>query len=58
MNVHTTNYNYPTFENCLFSAVTLTKNADIDKNMNILDMELDFIEKKVSPLLVVDMVKK
>ena len=31
INVHTTNYNYPTLENCLFGAVTLTKNADIDK---------------------------
>ena len=27
----TSNYNYPTLENCLFGAVTLTKNADIDK---------------------------
>ena len=26
-----TGYNYPTLENCLFGAVTLTKNADIDK---------------------------
>ena len=24
--------NYPTLENCLFGAVTLTKNADIDKS--------------------------
>ena len=31
INVHTTNYNYPTLENCLFGAVTLTKNTDIDK---------------------------
>ena len=31
INVHTTNYNYPTLENCLFGAVALTKNADIDK---------------------------
>ena len=31
INVHNTNYNYPTLENCLFGAVTLTKNADIDK---------------------------
>ena len=27
----TNNANYPTLENCLFGAVTLTKNADIDK---------------------------
>ena len=31
INVHTTNYNYPMLENCLFGALTLTKNADIDK---------------------------
>ena len=30
INVHTTNYSYPTLENCLFGAVTLNKNADID----------------------------
>ena len=33
----------PTLKNCLFSAVTLTKNADID-NINILVVELDLIE--------------
>ena len=31
INVHNTNYNYPTLEHCLFGAVTLTKNDDIDK---------------------------
>ena len=31
INVHTTNYNYPTLENYSFGAVTLTKNVDIDK---------------------------
>ena len=31
INVRTNNYNYPTLENCSFSAVTLTKNAGIDK---------------------------
>ena len=31
INVLNYNYNYPTLENCLFDAVTLTKNADIDK---------------------------
>ena len=30
INVHTTNYNYPTLENYSFGAVTLTKNVDID----------------------------
>ena len=33
----------PTLKNCLFSAVTLTKNPDID-NINILVVELDLIE--------------
>ena len=32
--------------NCLFGAVSLTKIADIDK-YNILDMELDLIEKEI-----------
>ena len=31
INVHTTGNNYPTLENCLFGAVTLTKKADNDK---------------------------
>ena len=31
INVHFNNYNYSTLEDCLFGAVTLTKNADIDK---------------------------
>ena len=55
INVHTTNYNYPTLENCLFGAVTLTKNADID--MDILDMELDLIEEEIFHFQVMDMVK-
>ena len=38
--------NDPTLKNCLFGAVTLTKNADID-NINILFMELDLIEDQV-----------
>ena len=37
--------NYPTLENCLFGAVSLTKNVDTD-NLNILDMVLDLIEKR------------
>ena len=35
---------YSTLENCLFGAVSLTKNADI-LSTNILDMELDSTEK-------------
>ena len=46
INVHTTNYNYPTLENCLFGAVALTKNADIDK-YGYFVMELDLIEEEV-----------
>ena len=48
--------NDPTRKNCLFGAVTLTKNADIEK-YNILVMALDLIEDKVFYLLVVDLVK-
>ena len=43
----------PTIKNCLFGAVTLTKNADI----NILVMALDLIEDQVFHLLLVDLVK-
>ena len=52
------NYNistYPTLENCLFGAVSLTKNADIDK-YNILDIVLDLIGKENS-VLVMDLVE-
>ena len=35
---------YPTIENCLFGAVSLTKHIDIEST-NILDMALDLIEK-------------
>ena len=45
---NTYSYNYPTLENCLFGAVTLTKNND---------MELDLIEKEILHFRVVDMVK-
>ena len=31
MGASTSSYNDPTIKNCLFGAVTLTKNADIDK---------------------------
>ena len=47
----------PTLKNCLLGAVTLTKNADIEK-MGILVMELDLIEDQASHfLVVVDLVK-
>ena len=49
------NVNDPTLENCLFGAVTLTKNADID-NMDILVMELDLIEKEAFYFQVADLV--
>ena len=34
---------YPTLENCLYGAVSLTKNNDID-SVDVLDMVLDLIE--------------
>ena len=46
----------PTLKNCLFGAVTLTKNADL-KNIDILVMELDLIKDQVFHFLVVDLVK-
>ena len=46
----------PTLKNCLFRAVTLTKNADIEK-LGILFMELDLIEDQVFLFQVVDLVK-
>ena len=48
--------NDPTLKNCLFGAVTLTKNADIDK-LGILVMELNLIEDQVFHFRVVDLVK-
>ena len=50
------NDNDPTLKNCLFRAVTLTKNADIEK-LGILFMELDLIEDQVFLFQVVDLVK-
>ena len=45
----------PTLENCLFGAVTLTKNADIVPiSSNILGMVLDLIEKEVFNFLALD----
>ena len=46
----------PTLKNCLFGAVTLTKNADID-SIGIQVMELGLIEKEVFHFQVVDLVK-
>ena len=48
------NYNitsYPTLENCLFGAVSLTKNNDIDV-YKYLDMELDWTESELFHLLM------
>ena len=50
------NMTLPTLKNCLFGAVTLTKNADL-KNIDILVMELDLIKDQVFHFLVVDLVK-
>ena len=52
----TSSANDPTIKNCLFGAVTLTKNAGL-VNMDILVMELDLIEDQVFHFLVVDLVK-
>ena len=49
------NVNDPTLKNCLFGAVSLTKNTLI--NMDILVMELDLIEEEVFHFQVVDLVK-
>ena len=51
----TSNDNDPTLKSCLFGAVTLTENADID-NMDILVMELDLIEEEVFRFHVADLV--
>ena len=50
------NINDPTFQNCLFGSVTLTKNADIDKYKNLVT-ELGSIEEEFVHFLVVDLVK-
>ena len=44
---------YPTLENCLFGAVSLTKNTDTD-NLDILDMESDLIGMGVFHFLALD----
>ena len=48
--------NDPTLKNCLFGAVTLTKNPDIE-NTNILVMDLDLIEDEVFHFQKVDLVE-
>ena len=45
--------NYPTLENCLFGAVSLTKNAELT-GMNILDLELDLTGMEVFHFLALD----
>ena len=47
----------PTIKKCLFGAVTLTKNADIEKYKNILVMELGLIEDQVFHFLAVGFVQ-
>ena len=46
----------PTLKNCLFGAVTLTKNADIDK-YRYSDYGLHLIENQIFHFQVVDLVK-
>ena len=50
------NINDPTLQNCLFGAVTLTKNAELI-NMDILVVGLGLIEEEVFHFQVVDLVK-
>ena len=53
------NYNissYPTLENCLFGAVSLTKHVDIDQ-YKYLDVVLDLIEKESFHLVVMHLVE-
>ena len=50
------NVSDPTLKNCLFGAVTLIKNADIE-NMDILVLVLDLIEDQAIHFWVVDLVK-
>ena len=48
---------YSTLENCLFGAVSLTKKILILIIINILDMELDFIDMDFFLILVVELVE-
>ena len=48
--------NDPTLKNCLFGAVTLTKNSNIDK-YGYSGLELDLTEDKVFHFQVLDLVK-
>ena len=45
---------YPVLANTLFGAVKFTKNADSGKYKDILDMELDLMEKDFIHTLVVE----
>ena len=45
---------HPTLVDCLFGAVSITKNTDLDKK-NILDMELDLMEQDFICYLVEDL---
>ena len=53
-NNNNSNSNYPTLKNCLFGAVSLTKNANIDK-YEYLDMESDLMDMDLFHILVVEM---
>ena len=48
------NSNYPTLKNCLFGAVSLTKNTDI-VSISTLDMELDLMDMDLIHIQVVEM---
>ena len=48
---------YSTLKNCLFGAFSLTKKADIDISINILDVELDLIDIDFFYTLVVELVE-
>ena len=48
---------YSTLKNCLFGAFSLTKKADIDISINILDVELDLIDIDFFHTLVVELVE-
>ena len=56
LSASSSNDNDPTLKNCLFGAVTLTKNADIEK-YGYSGFVLGLIEDQASNFLVVDLVK-
>ena len=55
ININGNNSSYPTLENCLFGAVTLTENADIDEY--IYSRYGIGFDRKVDFYLVMDLVK-